>query len=92
MPGIDDIPDGIVTCERYLFNWSRVAELAKLAQPVLFIRGEYNYITPEDVAVYAAARPHSEVATIPDAAHLAFVENPEGTNQVLRRFLSWAER
>ena len=73
-------------------NWSRVSELAKLTQPVLFIRGEYHDITAEDVAAYAAARPGSEVATIPDAAHLAFVDNPEGTNQVVRRFLNRAER
>jgi L-proline amide hydrolase len=73
-------------------NWSRVPDLAKLTQPVLFIRGEYDYITAEDVAVYAAAAPHSQVATIPDAAHLAFVDNPKGTTDVLRRFLNRAER
>ena len=73
-------------------NWSRVSDLAKLTQPVLFIRGEDDYITAEDVAAYAAARPGSEVATIPDAAHLAFVDNPEGTNQGPRRFLNSADR
>ena len=73
-------------------NWSRVSELAGLTQPVLFVRGEYDYITPEDVSFYAASRPGSEVATVPRAAHLAFVDNPLGTNEVVRRFLSKAER
>jgi proline iminopeptidase len=75
-----------------MHTWSRVAEIAKLSQPVLFIRGEYDYVTPEDVAVYAAARPGSEVATIANAAHLAFIDNPGNTNEVVRRFLNKAER
>jgi pimeloyl-ACP methyl ester carboxylesterase len=73
-------------------NWSRVPDLAKLTQPVLFIRGEYDYVTAEDVAVYAAAVPDSQVATIPDAAHLVFVDNPQRTTDVLRRFLNRVER
>jgi pimeloyl-ACP methyl ester carboxylesterase len=75
-----------------LRNWSRVPQLAKLTQPVLFIRGQYDHITAEDVGIYAAAAPNSQVATIPDAAHLAFVDNPRRTNEVLRRFLNRVER
>jgi pimeloyl-ACP methyl ester carboxylesterase len=73
-------------------GWSRVADLAKLTPPVLFVRGEYDFVTAEDVAAYAAARPNSEVATIPDAAHVVFADNPEATIEVVRRFLAKAER
>ncbi len=71
--------------------WSRVAELGRLKQPVLFVRGEHDYITAEDVAAYAAARPGSAIETIPDAAHLAFVDNPEETGRAIRRFLHKVE-
>jgi pimeloyl-ACP methyl ester carboxylesterase len=72
-------------------TWSRVRELASLRQPVLFVRGEHDYITAADVEVYAAARPGSEVVTIPDAGHLAFVDNPEATTAAIRAFLGKAE-
>jgi hypothetical protein len=42
--------------------------------------GEYDYITLEDVYLYADSRPGSKVATVPKA-HLAFVDNPMGTNE-----------
>jgi proline iminopeptidase len=74
-----------------LRDWSRVADLAKLTPPVLFVRGEDDFVTAEDVAAYAAARPGSEVATIPDAAHVVFADNPESTLNVVRRFLANAE-
>jgi L-proline amide hydrolase len=73
-------------------KWSRVADLATLKQPVLFIRGEHDYVTAEDVAVYAAARPGAQVETIPDAAHLAFVDNPDRTVSAIRRFFEGVER
>ena len=73
-------------------DWSRVADLANLTPPVLFVRGEHDFITAEDVAAYAAARPSSEVSTIPDAAHVVFADNPEGTMEVVRRFLAKTER
>ena len=73
-------------------NWSRVAELPKLKQPLLLIRGEYDYVTDDDVAFYAAARPGTETAVIPKAAHLAFLDNPEVSNAVVRKFLNRVER
>ena len=73
-------------------NWSRVAELSNLTQPLLLIRGEHDYITDEDITFYAAARPGSEVAVIPKAAHLAFLDNPERTIMIVRRFLNKAEQ
>jgi proline-specific peptidase len=68
-------------------NWSRVKELAELRQPLLLIRGEHDYITDDDVALYAAAHPGTETALIANAAHLAFLDNPEATNTVVRKFL-----
>jgi proline iminopeptidase len=72
-------------------NWTRVKELAQLRQPLLLVRGEHDYITDEDVAFYAAARPGTETAVIPHAAHLTFFDNAEATNAVVRRFLQRAE-
>jgi pimeloyl-ACP methyl ester carboxylesterase len=77
---------------RDLRQWTRVADIGKLTQPLLFIRGEHDYVTSEDVDVYAKASARSETATIADAAHLAFVDNPDATNEVVRRFLNRIER
>jgi len=75
-----------------LASWSRVAELRTLTQPVLFIRGEHDFVTEDDVNVFAAARPGSELVTIPDAGHLAFLDNPDATHDAVRRFLLRIER
>jgi pimeloyl-ACP methyl ester carboxylesterase len=72
-------------------TWSRVADLRTLTEPVLFIRGEYDYVTADDVNVAAAARPGAEVVTIPDAGHLTMVDNPDATNAAIRRFLHRVE-
>ena len=72
-------------------NWSRVREFGQLKQPVLLMRGEYDYITDDDVAFYAAARPGTETVVIRNAAHLAFLDNPQETNAVVRRFLRKAD-
>src|SRR5262245_3367330 len=72
--------------------WSRVADIGKLTQPLLFIRGEHDYVTAEDVDVYAKASPRSQTATIPDAAHIAFVDNPDATIHAVRRFLNTVDR
>lgn len=73
-------------------NWSRVKELGQLRQPLLLVRGEYDYITDEDIDFYAGARPGTETALIRDAAHLTFLDNPGATIAVVRRFLRKSER
>jgi pimeloyl-ACP methyl ester carboxylesterase len=72
-------------------TWNRVADLRTLTQPVLFLRGEYDYVTADDVNVAAEACPASQVVTIPDAGHLTMVDNPDATNAAIRRFLHRVE-
>lgn len=73
-------------------GWSRVAELKTLDMPVLFMRGEYDFLTEEDVAAYVAACPNAESVTIRDAGHLAFMDQPEATVAALQRFFDTVER
>lgn len=73
-------------------NWSRVQEFGSLTQPVLLMRGEYDYITDEDIAFYAAARPGTKTVVVRDAAHLAFLDNPTASNAFVRDFLRRAEQ
>jgi pimeloyl-ACP methyl ester carboxylesterase len=55
------------------------------------VGGEYDYITAADVEAYAAARPGAEIVAVPDAAHLAFVDNPDATTAAIRAFLRKVE-
>jgi pimeloyl-ACP methyl ester carboxylesterase len=72
-------------------SWRRVAELRTLTQRVLFIRGEHDFVADDDVAVFAAARRGSEVVRIPDAGHLAFLDDSDATNEAVGRFLRSVE-
>ena len=69
----------------------RAKPLRDLTQPVLFVRGEHDWVRDEDVRAYAALCRDAEIATIPDAAHLAFIDNPTAYHAVVRRFFRKVE-
>ena len=63
--------------------------LPSIAVPTLVVVGEADAIAPVDVAeAMAKAIPGSHLEVIPDAGHVANLENPEVFNTVFSEFLS----
>jgi pimeloyl-ACP methyl ester carboxylesterase len=65
----------------------RASLLRNLTQPVLFVRGEHDWVRDEDVRAYAALCRDAEVVTIADAGHLMFADNPRAYQAAVRQFL-----
>jgi pimeloyl-ACP methyl ester carboxylesterase len=61
--------------------------LKQIACPVQIIVGELDVATPPAEAKLMAERiPDARLAVIPDAAHLANLEQPESFNRIVREF------
>lgn len=70
-----------------LRQFDATPRLPDIAVPTLFICGEYDEATPAACRDFAKLVPDAEVAVIPDASHLAPVEQPEAYLARLRAFL-----
>ncbi len=67
----------------------RTADLAGLTLPTLVLVGADDVITPPDEArTMAASLPNSRLEVIPNAGHLAPLENPEDSNRAILAFLN----
>jgi 3-oxoadipate enol-lactonase len=65
------------------------ADLASIKVPTLVVVGADDKLTPLDVAREIASEiPGAELAVIPDAGHLANIEQPDAFNGVLLGFLA----
>jgi len=63
-------------------------EIANIAVPTLVLCGDEDVvISPAQTREWAAALPQAHVATIPHAAHLPCIEQPEVMAQVIGQFL-----
>ncbi len=66
-----------------------MARLPEIKAPVLVISGSEDTTTPPKYAAYLAGHiPNAELTTIPDAAHLAPLEQPKAVNQAIADFLA----
>lgn len=66
----------------------RTQELARLTLPTLVLVGEDDAITPpDDARNMAAALPNARLDVIPDAGHLAPLENQAASNRAILAFL-----
>lgn len=70
-----------------LRTYEREADLVRLRKPVLYLSGEYDTCTPGASRQYASQTPSAEVAVIAGAGHLTTIDEPETTNDVVRRFI-----
>ncbi len=62
--------------------------LASITIPTLLLAGEYDVIsTPLEMRQIAEVLPHARFEVIPDAGHMAPLENPQVVNRVVRQFL-----
>jgi pimeloyl-ACP methyl ester carboxylesterase len=66
----------------------RTGDLARISVPTLVLAGADDQLIPLDESrTMAGAIPQSQLVVVPDAGHLAPLENPEATNMALLRFL-----
>jgi pimeloyl-ACP methyl ester carboxylesterase len=66
----------------------RTADLARISVPTLVLVGaDDQTIPPAESEKIAAALPNATLVTIPDAGHMAPLENPAAVNETILRFL-----
>ena len=66
----------------------RVADLRRISLPTLVMAGSADSLIPvEESRLMANSLPNAELAIIPDAGHLAPLENPGAANAAILRFL-----
>jgi len=64
------------------------AQLETLQIPVLVLVGEADLVTPPALMRLLAAHiPHCQFATVPEAGHAAFWEQPEIWNRLVLEFM-----
>lgn len=80
--------DGYAGCAAALKRLDYLRLLGALTMPVLYLCGDADTgAPPETMRAMAAATSESEFQLVPDAAHIANINNPEGFNGALARFL-----
>jgi 3-oxoadipate enol-lactonase len=78
---------GYVGCGRAIMGLSTTAKLKSIQLPVLAITGEQDLAAPGTRHIGETV-PGAKLVVIPNASHLANVEQPEAFNRALREFLS----
>lgn len=65
------------------------ADLGRITEPVLVVHGKEDLLIPAEIGqAMAQGIPKTMFVPIPNASHMAPIENPEAVNQALREFLS----
>jgi proline iminopeptidase len=75
-----------------LRTFDRGERLAEIGVPALFTCGRYDEATPETTAWYSSRLPGSELVVFENSSHLAHLEERERYLDVVRAFLSRAEK
>jgi 3-oxoadipate enol-lactonase len=78
---------GYVGCGRAIMGLNTTARLKDIRLPVLAITGEQDGAAPGTKHI-GASIPGAKFVNIPQASHIANVEQPEAFNRALREFLS----
>jgi pimeloyl-ACP methyl ester carboxylesterase len=74
--------------EPYLHNPKLVHRLHRINCPTLFLRGAHDGLISADyISQYAALLPNASIVTLPDAAHLPQLEQPEAFASAILGFL-----
>src|SRR5262249_40657118 len=78
----------LLTWEPYMHNPKLNHRLHRVTAPALLLRGASDgIISAEYLARYAALLPKARLETVAEAGHLAQVEQPRATAEVVLRFL-----
>ena len=78
---------GYIGCGRAIMGLNTTARLKDIRLPVLAITGEQDGAAPGTKHI-GASIPGAKFVNIPQASHIANVEQPEAFNRALREFLS----
>jgi proline-specific peptidase len=70
-----------------LKNWDIMDRLSEITVPALLVGGRYDECTPGHMAEMHRRIAGSQLATIEDASHLCFAEQPEVFNRLVNKFL-----
>ncbi len=83
-------PAGIAAVSRGMAQRSDLTHLlSTITFPTLVVAGEFDVLTPPEMAQeYAAKIPSAQVVVIPQAGHLSNIEQPESFFEVVRNFLA----
>lgn len=80
--------EGYARCCEALGGWSYLEELPRVAAPTLVIAGAADQSAPpEHGALIAEAIPGAELTVLPDAAHVACVEQPAAFTRIVAAHL-----
>jgi len=71
-----------------LKEWSVVDQLPQIVAPTLVIAGEFDEATSECQDLFMAGIPNATQVVVPEASHMALVENPEIYFGAVRSFLA----
>lgn len=83
-------PSGVASVARGMAQRKNFTNLLQTVQiPMLVLAGELDLLSPpEAMKELTDAIPNAQLALIPNAAHLAPMEQPESVNQAIRQFLN----
>ena len=83
-------PSGVASVARGMAQRKNFTNLLRTVQiPMLVLAGELDLLSPpEAMKELTDAIPNAQLALIPNAAHLAPMEQPESVNQAIRQFLN----
>jgi proline-specific peptidase len=70
-----------------LKTWTVMDRLGEITVPTLLVGGRYDECTPGHMQEMHRRIPGSQLATIEDASHLCFAEQPEKFNELVNAFL-----
>ena len=70
-----------------LKTWTVMDRLGEITVPTLLVGGRYDECTPGHMEEMHRRIPGSRLATIEDASHLCFAEQPEKFNELVNAFL-----
>ncbi len=65
-----------------------VPELPRLACPVLFAWGDHDFVPAADGREISRHLPHARFEVVPDAGHLAWIDQPEAVARLLTDFMA----
>ena len=87
---LESIPsEGYAACCEAIARWDARGDVQAIRVPTLVVAGAEDVATPpDDAAFLAESIPGSELVILPDAAHLANVEQPELFGRALLEHLS----
>ena len=78
----------LFNCTGTLRNYDRLADLHRVAAPVLIVASEHDYVLPELCAVSCQYLPNAEYAFFPGCSHMPFWENPQAYHAAVAAFLA----